>query len=148
MTTRVQNFMVAVDGSDASNRAIDVAAEMAKAAGGSLTIVSAGTPLTEAQQAALKQTEGDLADATDVLAQRTLKEAEQRAGWSGLPHAKINAVFRWGEPAQVIIDCIVSEKVDAVVVGRRGRGQLAGLLMGSVSQKLATLSPCPVIVVP
>jgi nucleotide-binding universal stress UspA family protein len=48
----------------------------------------------------------------------------------------------------VIIDCIVSEKVDAVVVGRRGHGQLAGLLLGSVSQKLATLSPCPMIIVP
>ena len=40
-----------------SNRAIDVAAEMAKSAGGSLTIVSAATPLTEAQQAALKRIE-------------------------------------------------------------------------------------------
>lgn len=148
MATRVQNFLVAVDGSDASNRAIDVAAEMARSAGGTLTIVSAATPLTEAQQAAFKQIESDLADATDVLAQRTLRDAEQRAGWSGLPHAKINAIFRWGDATQVIIDCIVSEKVDAVVVGRRGRGQLAGLLMGSVSQKLATLSPCPVIVVP
>jgi len=148
MPARVQNFMVAVDGSDASNRAIDVAAEMAMAAGGTLTIVSAATQLTEAQQAALRQAEGDLADATDVLAQRTLTEAEQRAGWSGLSHAKINAIFQWGEPAQVIIDCSVSEKVDAVVVGRRGRGQLTGLLLGSVSQKLATLSPCPIIIVP
>jgi nucleotide-binding universal stress UspA family protein len=148
MAARVQNFLVAVDGSDASNRAIDVAAEMAKSAGGTLTIVSAAAPLTDDQQAAFKRIEGDLADATDILAQRTLKDAEQRAGWSGLSHAKINSVFRWGEATQVIIDCIVSEKVDAVVVGRRGRGQLTGLLMGSVSQKLATLSPCPVIVVP
>jgi nucleotide-binding universal stress UspA family protein len=148
MATRVQNFMVAIDGSDASNRAIDLAAEMAKSAGGSLTIVSAATPLTEAQQTALKRIEADLADATDILAQRTLKDAEQRAGWSGLPHTKIKAIFRWGEAAQVIIDCIVSEKVDAVVVGRRGHGQLAGLLLGSVSQKLATLSPCPTIIVP
>ena len=119
MATRVQNFMVAIDGSDASNRAIDLAAEMAKSAGGSLTIVSAATPLTEAQQTALKRVEADLADATDILAQRTLKDAEQRAGWWGLPHTKIKAIFRWGEAAQVIIDCIVSEKVDAVVVGRR-----------------------------
>src|SRR4030095_5708779 len=108
MATRVQNFMVAIDGSDASNRAIDVAAEMAKSAGGRLTIVSAATPLTETQQTALKRIEADLADATDVLAQRTLKEAEQRAGWSGLPHAKINAIFRWGEAAQVIIEWIIS----------------------------------------
>lgn len=148
MTARLQNILVAVDGSDASNRAIDVAAEMARSAGGTLTIVSAGIPLSESQRADLRRLEGELADATDVLAQRTLKEAQQRAGWSGLQPARISARFRWGDPAEIIIDSIVAEKVDAVVVGRRGRGQLAGLLLGSVSQKLAALSPCAVVIVP
>lgn len=145
---KLQNFMVAVDGSDASNRAVDVAAELAKNANGTLTIVSAATPLTNEQLTALRRLDSEIPDATDVLAQQTLRDAEQRAGWTGLPHNSIKGVFRWDDPAQMIIDCIMSEKVDAVVVGRRGRSQLAGLLLGSVSQKLATLSPCPVIVVP
>lgn len=148
MTAKLQRFLVAIDGSDASNRALDVAAEMAKTAGGSLTIVNVATPLTDAQKAAFARMEGDLADATDILAQRTLNEARQRAGWSGLPHAKTSAIFRWGDPTEVIIDCIVAEKTDAVVVGRRGHGQLAGLLLGSVSHKLATMSPCTVVIVP
>jgi nucleotide-binding universal stress UspA family protein len=38
--------------------------------------------------------------------------------------------------------------VEMLVVGRRERRQLAGLLLGSVSQKLVTLAPCIVIVVP
>jgi nucleotide-binding universal stress UspA family protein len=145
---KLQNLMVAVDGSDASNRAIDVAAELAKNANGTLTIVSAAAPLSSDQLAALRRQEGAAPDATDILAQETLREAEKRAGWSGLPRTSIKGIFRWDDPAQMIIDCIVSEKVDAIVVGRRGRGRLGGLLLGSVSQKLATLSPCPVIIVP
>lgn len=145
---KLQNFMVAVDGSDASNRAIDAASELAKNANGTLTVVSAAAPLTSEQLAALRRLDSEIPDATDVLARQVLRDAEQRAAWTGLPRERIRGVFRWDDPAQTIIDCIMSEKVDAVVVGRRGRSQLAGLLLGSVSQKLATLSPCPVIVVP
>lgn len=148
MPPRLQHFLVAVDGSDASNRAIDVAAEMAKSADGTLSIVNVATPLTEDQKTEFKRIAGELADAADVLAQRTLNDAQKRAAWSGLSPSKITAMFRWGEPTEVIVDCIVKDKVDVVVVGRRGQGRLAGLLMGSVSQKLATLSPCAVVVVP
>src|SRR5689334_11750324 len=135
-TMKIKNLMVAVDGSEASNRAIDVAAELAKNADGTLTIVSAAAPLSKDQLATLRRLEGVAPDTTDVLAQETLHQAEQRAGWSGLPSSSIKGIFRWDDPAGMIIDCIVSEKVDVVVVGRRGRGRLGGLLLGSVSQKL------------
>ncbi|MCB1819877.1 MAG: universal stress protein, partial [Gammaproteobacteria bacterium] len=35
-----------------------------------------------------------------------------------------------------------------IVMGRRGLGDLAGLLMGSVSQKISHLAPCPCLTVP
>ncbi len=37
---------------------------------------------------------------------------------------------------------------DTIVVGKRGLGTLTGLLVGSVTQKLVSLAPCTVIVVP
>jgi nucleotide-binding universal stress UspA family protein len=47
-----------------------------------------------------------------------------------------------------LIDIAKDGPVDKIVVGRRGRGELAGLLLGSVSQKLVSLAPCAVVVAP
>ena len=51
-----------------------------------------------------------------------------------------------GNPADVLHD----EARDAalLVVGSRGRGGFAGLLLGSVSQRVAQRAPCPVVIVP
>jgi nucleotide-binding universal stress UspA family protein len=50
-----------------------------------------------------------------------------------------------GDPRQVLVD--LSDDVDLVVVGSRGHGQVAGLLLGSVGQHVVTHAHCPVTVV-
>lgn len=141
----MRNILVATDGSDGATRAIDVAVELAKALSGTLSIVTVATaPGVEERQFA--QVEGDMIDATEAFAQRTLNEAAQRARQAGVTERKSSLL--WGDPAQAIIETIKRERADAIVVGRRGRGQLSGLLLGSVSQKLCSLAPCVVIVAP
>jgi nucleotide-binding universal stress UspA family protein len=142
MPAEIQNFLVATDGSESAGRAVDVAAAMAKAAHGTLKILTVGESQTALQQTDFMPADGKKANLTD----RLLEEAQQRAGWTGVKPIKI--IQRWGDPAQAIIDTIMEEKVDAIVIGRRGRGRLSGLLLGSVSQKLISLAPCAVIVVP
>ena len=142
----MRNIMVATDGSDGSSRAINAGAELVKSVAGTLTIATVGAERFSDEQKEFARVEGDLADAAETFARQILNDAEQRARQAGIAACILD--LAWGEPAQTIIEIIRREKIDAVVVGRRGRGQLSGLLLGSVSQKLATLAPCIVIVVP
>jgi nucleotide-binding universal stress UspA family protein len=50
-----------------------------------------------------------------------------------------------GEPADVLVRAV--EERDLLVVGSRGHGGFAGLLLGSVSQRCAHHAPCPVVIV-
>jgi nucleotide-binding universal stress UspA family protein len=49
-------------------------------------------------------------------------------------------------PSEALVE--LARDADALVVGTRGRGGFAGLLMGSVSQRCVERAPCPVVVVP
>lgn len=51
-----------------------------------------------------------------------------------------------GHPAQVVAEA--TERSQLVVVGSRGRGGFASLLLGSVSQHVVTHAACPVVVMP
>jgi nucleotide-binding universal stress UspA family protein len=51
-----------------------------------------------------------------------------------------------GPAAKVLLDA--GHDADMIVVGSRGRGGFAGLLLGSVSQQVAQHAPLPVVIVP
>jgi nucleotide-binding universal stress UspA family protein len=59
---------------------------------------------------------------------------------------QVTPVVVMGEPASAL--CDLARSADLLVVGTRGRGGFKGLLLGSVSQRCAERSPCPVVVVP
>jgi nucleotide-binding universal stress UspA family protein len=71
---------------------------------------------------------------------------ERLAGWSGkYPEVPVERLVTRDRPARTLAEH--SERAQLVVVGSRGRGGIAGLLLGSVSHALLHHAKCPVAVV-
>ena len=142
----MQRIIVATDGSSGANRAVDTAATLAKTSSADLVILTIGGNITGAELRELAGVSGDLSKTMEAAANKVLGQARKRALRIGVRTVKLQT--GWGDPAETIIDAVRRGKADMLVVGRRGRGRLSGLLLGSVSQKLATLAPCVVVIVP
>ena len=145
----MKRILVATDGSESAHRALDYAAQRALHEGAELLIVNVvggyGLPgsvlqkFTTGQHAWLKELLGSLSAST-------LAEAQERAHELGVRTIRLES--REGEVASTLVDIAREQQADALVVGKRGAGQAAGLLLGSVSHKLVSLSPLPVMVIP
>jgi nucleotide-binding universal stress UspA family protein len=59
----------------------------------------------------------------------------------------VKQVCKLGRPARVVLDAVASAAADLVVVGSRGRGRMAELMLGSVSHRILQHAPCSTLIV-
>lgn len=123
--------VVGVDGSTLSRAAVEFAAETASARGAALHVVHA-RPARRGRDDEAEEGERVLAEALAGIGER----------WPDLP-VRTEAVR--AKPVAALT--AASAGAQLVVVGRQGRGELGGLLLGSVSQGILHRSACPVAVV-
>jgi len=147
----MKSILAAVDGSETSMRAVELASELAAKFGAELLLVDVvehGSPpdWVLAEYVRLDQIRGDMGQFAESFARDALEKARAQAMAHGA--GRIRSEIRFGDPAEEILKFREETGADAVIVGRRGRGRLAGLLLGSVSQKIASLAPCMVVVAP
>jgi nucleotide-binding universal stress UspA family protein len=148
----MKRVLIATDGSDHALKAAEFGAELAiKMDDAELHILAVVyyEPSEEVglrKFAQIEHLHGSLMNVAYELAQGHAERARLKAEAKGAKTIKTSVVA--GDPAGEILACITANAIDAVVVGRRGRGRIAGLLLGSVSQKLALLAPCVVVICP
>lgn len=142
-------ILVATDGSVGADRALDYAADLAKTYRAGLLIVNViggyGLPGSVFRHFTREQ-HAWLNELLASLSAELLNKARDRARGLGIDSILLES--RPGEVASTIVTIAQEQGADIIVVGKRGTGQVSGLLLGSVSQKLVSLAPIPTIVVP
>jgi Universal stress protein UspA and related nucleotide-binding proteins len=127
------NILVAVDGSENSQRAYDFALDYAEKFGFNLTVVN----VSESSAAAAFAGDGMASVARDLhrFHEGILEKAVDHAK-STHPSVAISTVLREGDPATEIVSAATEGNFDVVIVGHRGLGKVKGLILGSISEKV------------
>lgn len=134
-----RRIVVGVDGSPQAEAALRWAAHVAELEDASLEVVSAweypaaygwlAVPMEYSPQDDIKK----------------LAETSIKAALGDQPPADLTISVVERQPAQALLEA--GKGAYMIVVGSRGRGGFSGLLLGSVSQKVAELASCPVLVI-
>ena len=173
----MHKILVATNGSEVAGRAVDRAAELAARLGVALRIVTVMTDQTpgddlrdfaesehlsepvepppavelpvagywsELQPGALANS-GAKSGLDLALCESFAEHAERTAKEFGVKNVESQVLA--GDPAEAILGVAVSEAVDMIVIGNRGRGAVQSAVLGSVSEKVMHHATCCVLVV-
>jgi nucleotide-binding universal stress UspA family protein len=139
-----KRILVAVDGSDPADAALDFATEEYPDA--EITVLSVIDP-TEVSYGSVEAAPGTferLQEAATDRTERILETARGRAAEYGVDVETESVV---GAPARTIVDRADEHGVDGIVVGSHGRRGVSRILLGSVAETVVRRSPVPVTVV-
>lgn len=144
-----KRILVPVDGSVKALEALDKAVELQKLTHAEILLlcVFKHHSLFEASLSMVRP--GDLQIPDDALreyAREVVDFAREHAVNEGAE--KLRGFVKGGRPSRVIIRFAREKDADLIVMGSRGTsGDVDGILMGSVSQRVAGHAHCPVLVV-
>ncbi|NWG34905.1 MAG: universal stress protein [Chloroflexi bacterium] len=136
-----ERILLAVDGSDHAVHAAKVAAALARCMKAELRILVVYAPIPPyLGEPNLQQAINARLDESQAILQKAVEAVGDIPG-------EIHTEVLEGDAAETIIEVAKVRNSDLIVMGSRGLGRLAGLLLGSTSQKVVSHAPCPVLIV-
>ncbi|XVU29528.1 universal stress protein [Actinoplanes sp. CA-054009] len=138
-----KTVVVGVDGSPGSRKALTWAAAEAADHGADLVVVNVWEHTLLPPAGSLSVSEHYVPEPSQSTSEELVQVIREELGDE--PPVLVRPHVKQGRPAKVLID--ESASADLLVVGHRGHGGFAGLVLGSVSQHVASYAKCPVTVV-
>lgn len=139
-----KNIVVAYDGSEQAEHALEMAANIALQAEARVALVYAFDPLP----AWIGTPDFPIAVAVEpriAYSEALLDKAEKRLQEIGISNVEQDILE--GPPPEAIVQAADVRHADLIVMGTRGMGVLKGLILGSVSERVIGAAHCPVLVV-
>jgi nucleotide-binding universal stress UspA family protein len=142
-------ILLAVDGSVSSDRATELVSSFTFPPESVVRVVAVHRPYTDVLSiswASMGDASTNLESEEEAEA-RHLREAVARAEASlQRPDLKVEGFLLHGRPGSAIVDEASALGADLVVVGSRGHGTIATMLLGSTASEIVDHAPCPVLV--
>jgi len=136
----MKELLVAIDGSDGSAAAVDEALALAREVGARITFAFVRKP----PSSLLGYPYYDRLLSTELgKARETIGAAASKAQEAGV---ESRGEILEGDPVDEILSVADNRRADLIVMGSRGRGALAGALLGSVSSAVVQHASVPVLV--
>lgn len=138
----LKKILVAIDGSQPSQRALDMGAQIAEKFDAVLVLIyvirDMQLPESLRQMAEVELVQESRLTTLQKIGQTILGEAATRAKKQGVKDVR-NEV-RPGDPAGAILRYVAENGVDLIIMGSRGLGEMESMLLGSVSRKVSNLA--------
>ncbi|AAY80951.1 universal stress protein [Sulfolobus acidocaldarius DSM 639] len=139
-----KKIVVAYDGSDNANRALDVAIDLAKKYDAKLDVVQV-VDTSALLGMGLAPVPNDLIQQVYSKAKSDVENAKSKATNQGIK--EVDGIVLEGDPASSIVEYSSKSGANLIVTGSRGLSTFKRLLLGSVSTKIAQESRIPVLIV-
>jgi len=135
-------IVVALDGSEYSDRALDLAMDITRKYAAKLHLIHVNSVqeifISFGGASALIKPEDYEKPGQEILAL-----ASQKATSCG---CVVDTHQLDGDHARAVLDKVEALSADLIVVGSKGHSDLSGILLGSVSHKITHLAPCPCLI--
>jgi nucleotide-binding universal stress UspA family protein len=143
-----KRFLVPLDGSPLAERALPAALALAQKFASQIILlrvldIPVPTPPTSHPEVTI----GWVREARQYAHQEAKSYLEALQGELGRQGIKTRILLRDTAPAEDILDVAGAEDIDLIIMSSHGRGGLARWTFGSVAEKVAHHSPCPVLLI-